>query len=89
MKLARLTPVIEFEIWNPRWHDRVALIANFRIGTHNKITFPKAPTLAGEWYISGEKARTYPLENMPTKNGSTLAVRAVPLADLEPLERTA
>ena len=33
-------------------------------------------------YISGEKARSFPLEEMKTKAGGIVRVRAVPLQDL-------
>jgi hypothetical protein len=58
------------------------LLAKYKIGTHNRIYFTKAPTLKGDFYISGAKASTYPIET----NGK-IAVYAVPIDELEPLER--
>lgn len=82
MVLDHLTPTQRLEIWQPRWKDRKVLLAKHKVGTHNTITFTKAPTLAGEYYISGAKAATYPLET----NGK-IACYAIPLDEFEPLER--
>lgn len=82
MILNRLTPVQSLEILQPRWKDRRVLLAKYKVGTHNRVVFTKAPTLAGEFYISGAKASTYPLET----NGKLMCF-AVPLDELEPLER--
>ncbi len=87
MLLNRLTPVIEFKIWNPRWKDRMVLLADYKIATHNKIVFPKAKSLAGDWYISGTDVKTYPTEPMKTKSGTTMTMRVVPIDALQPLER--
>lgn len=86
MKLKRLTPAIEHTIWSPRYHDRVVLIANNKLGHHNIIEFTKAPTMAGKWYVSGETARKYHIEEMRTKSGGTLAVRPIPLDELQVFE---
>ena len=87
MRLARLTPTNKHTIYMPRWHDRVVLVADYKIGIHNTIVFPQAPTLPGEWYISGMDAKAHPIEFMKTKSGGNLAMRVIPLDDLEPLER--
>lgn len=87
MLLKRLTTLQQFQIFSPRWHDRVVLLADYKIGTHNCVTFPKANTLEGEWYISGVNAKTYPLEPMKTKSGTNMMMREVPISALQPLER--
>lgn len=87
MTLGTLTPAIKHVIYNPRWRDRQVLIADFRIGTHNQIEFPKAKSLAGLWYISGREAKTYPVERMQTRAGGSIVMRVVPLDALQPLER--
>ena len=46
-----------------------------------------SPTLAGEWYISGQEAKSYPLVPMKRKAGGEMMVREVPISVLEPLER--
>lgn len=82
MLLSRTTPVQNIEIWQPRWKDRVVLIAKHKVGRHNQIVFTKAPSLSGKFYVSGETATKCPIET----NG-TIACYAVPLSELEPLER--
>lgn len=82
MTVDRLTPIQLIEIWQPRYKDRVVLVAKYKVGTHNKIVFTKAKHLEGkEYYISGAKASTYPIDN----NGK-IACYTIPLDDLEPLE---
>lgn len=84
MILGRLTPAQDIEIWQPRYHDNVILIAKHKVGTHNRITFTKAKHLAGqEFYLSGENIRQWPLES----NGRIMCY-VVPLDELEPLERS-
>lgn len=82
MTLDHLTPVQVLEIKAPRWHDRKVLLAKFKVGTHNKIVFTNAPSLDGEYYISGRKASACP----QVSNGK-LVCYAVPLDELEPFER--
>jgi hypothetical protein len=82
MMLNKMTSCNTIEVWSPRWHDRKVLIAKFRVGTHNLIKFTKAPSLEGEYYISGENVRKFPLDT----NGK-IPCYAVSLEELEPLER--
>lgn len=69
-------------ILEPRWHDRTVLLAERRLLAHNEVIIEHKdfPT---PFYISGERARSFPLEQMRTKRGGTLAVRAIPLTELE------
>lgn len=69
-------------IWEPRWHDRTVLIAERKIMDSNEVIiqhkdFPKP------FYLSGRKAKEFPLEQMGTKAGGTIAVRAIPISELE------
>lgn len=82
MKLSKSAVANKIEIWQPRWHDRVVLIAKFKVGRHNIITFSKAPTLKGEWYMSGETITKYPIETIKSKSGTTVPMYAVPLDEL-------
>lgn len=68
------------EIWQPRWKDRRVLIAKYKVANDNKIVFTKARSLDREYYMSGEKIRSYPLES----NGK-IPCYAVPLDELEAL----
>ena len=81
MKLNRLTPTQNIEIWQPRWKDRVVLIAKYKVGEHNKITFTKTKSMADRYYLSGETIRNCPLDT----NGTTDCY-AVPMDKLELLE---
>jgi hypothetical protein len=69
-------------IWEPRWHDRTVLVADRRLLEHNEIVISHKDFPA-PLYISGKQAKEFPLEQMKTKTGGTIAVRAIPLAELE------
>lgn len=86
MKLTKGTFVTRLEVWNPKWSTRTVKLAAHKVGTHNIITFPKARTLEGEWYISGSDVRDYPITQMPTKAGAEMDIYEVKLSDLEPVE---
>lgn len=83
MKLPKFTFANELEVWQPRWRDKVVLLADRKLGEHNIVTITKAgKSWDGKWYVSGKTARLYPIEQLKTKSGSTLPVRAVPLDEL-------
>lgn len=83
MQIGLFTPVNKLDIWMPRYKDRVVLLAKHKIGTHNEVTFTKAPHMGkAPYYISGEKAKQFPIES----NGK-ISCYAVPVSELEPLER--
>jgi len=66
------------KIWSPRWHDRKALIAKYKVKDNNEIIFTKAKSLEGRVFkISGEEIRRYPLES----NGK-IPCYAVPMEKL-------
>ena len=64
------------KIWQPRWHDRKVLIAQYKVREGiNKIKFTKARTLADKVYsLDSTQIRQYPLES----NGK-IPCYAVPL----------
>ncbi len=73
-----------FEIWQPRYHDRVVLLSKNKVGTHNKIRFTKAPSMGdGLYYVSDKVVKKCKVES----NG-TIKCYAVPLDELERLEIT-
>ena len=77
-----------FIIWEPRWRDKTVLLADRKIGKHNDvhITYKNKEGLRqfpNPFYISGLQARKYPVEEMKTKKGDYLRVRAIPLSKLE------
>ncbi len=82
MVFDRFTQFRFFEIWQPRWRDKVVLLAKHKIGEHNKIVFTKAPSMGTEpYYISGKEARRF-----KTETNGTLDCLVVPLSKLQPLE---
>lgn len=94
MVLNTMTPTQKFEIWQPRWKDMwlegkkmkspIVLLAKHRIGIHNEVEFTKTKTerFKGSWYISGEKASTFPVGT----NG-TLECYEIPFSAFEVLHR--
>lgn len=82
MILSKMTPANKIVIWQPRYKDKCILIAKYKVGTHNEITFTKAKHLPDTYYLSGETIRKYPLET----NGK-IACYAVHVDELETLER--
>lgn len=82
MILSKMTPAQKISVWMPRYHDKKILIAKFKVGRHNEITFTKAPSLPDTYYLSGETIKKYPLET----NGK-IPVYAVHQDELELLER--
>lgn len=86
MRLERDAHFTRIEIWNPKWSTRTIKIAAHKVGTHNVITFPKAKSLEGDWYVAGNKVKKYPITQMPTKSGSMLDIYEIKLSDIEPLE---
>lgn len=82
MIVSKYTPLQLIEIWQPRYKDRMVLLATYKVKEHNKIVFTKAKHLADKvYYISGSKAKQYET----TTNGK-LSCYEVPLDDLEILE---
>lgn len=51
----------KIDIWQPRWKDRVVLIARHKVGYHTYITFSKTPSMPGTYYISGDDIRACPV----------------------------
>jgi hypothetical protein len=81
MQLPYATRISQIEIWQPRWKDRVVLIAKYKVSSHNCITFTKTPSMKDKYYLSGETIINSPLET----NGK-IACYAVSMDELETLE---
>lgn len=78
----------QIHIWAPRWRDRTVLIADRKLEAHNEIVIEYKDSNGKQlWerplYISGADAKTYPLEQMATKAGGMIGVRAIPISKLE------
>lgn len=69
-------------IWEPRWHDKVVLVAEHRLLPHNEIII-QHKDFPGPYYLTDKRAREFPLEEMKTQAGGLMPVRAVPLEELQ------
>jgi hypothetical protein len=90
MKLGRFMPCTLFEIKTPVWGGRKVGLATYKVGTHNEIRI-LTKNAQGErlypqpLYISGAKARQYPIE--PVRSNPNIKLYIIPVNDLEVLER--
>lgn len=66
------------EIWAPRYRDKVVLLAKYKVGALNKVVITKSNAYNGEYQITGETVKKYPLED----NGK-ISCYAVPVDELE------
>lgn len=85
MTLGKYEQMTYFDVWSPRYHDKVVLLKAKKIKeaktTWLKVKFSKAPSLSQEYVISRAKALTFPKDS----NG-TADMIAVPLNELNVLE---
>ena len=84
MIISNSTPLNHIEIWQPRWSTRDILVAPWKVGTHNRITFKYAKSLTGDYYLSGATIKACELSS---KGNGKAAMYIVPLDKIEPLER--
>lgn len=90
MKLSKLTPAQVFEIKTPVWGGRKVGLATYKLAAHNEIRITTKDKEGNLYYpqplyISGEKARTYPLQ--PVRSNPNIKLHVIPVSDLEVLER--
>lgn len=86
MRLNRLTPASEITIFAPRFHDKVILIAKWKVSTHNIIKITKSPSHNGEYYLSNTTIGKYPIETVKDKTGTERLFYAVPIDELQVYE---
>lgn len=90
MKISRFTPCQLFKIKTPVWGGRKVGLATYKVGAHNEIRI-ETTNKEGEliypqpFYISGEKAKTYPIQ--PVRSNPNVKLYVIPVNDLEVLER--
>lgn len=66
------------DIWEPRWHDKVVLIAKYKVRSgQNIIRFTKGSMKGKTYTVDSATIRDFPLET----NGK-IQCYAVPLAEL-------
>lgn len=66
------------EIWSPRWHDRKALVAKYKVGEVNDIVFTKASQLRGKKY----RLTRQDIVSCPMETNGKIECFAVPLDTL-------
>lgn len=71
----------EIHIWEGRWSSGDVLIADHKLLADNLIVVENGYG-EGRYYLAGSVAKRYPLEDLKTKDGGTMRVRAVPLSEL-------
>lgn len=90
MKISRFTPAQLFTIKTPVWGGRKVGLATYKVGTHNEIRI-EHKNKEGELlypqplYISGERARMYPVQ--PVRSNPNVKLYVIPIEDLTVLER--
>lgn len=88
MKISRKTSCNVLTIKQPRWKDRVVLLAAWKVGEHNEILIEQrrksddVPYFPNPMYMEGEIIKSFPLEKQ--YHGEFYAV---PLQYLQVLER--
>lgn len=71
----------KIEILEPRWHDRVALVADWKIGQDNQIVI-KHKEFPEPFYAKGQELKKYPIKMIPNRKGVNMPMREVPLSEL-------
>jgi len=90
MQLSKMTPCNPFKIKTPVWGGRKVGLATYKIGQHNEIRI-ETRNVSGDLlypqplYISGEKAKTFPVE--PVRKNPNIKLHVIPISELETLER--
>ena len=72
----------------PRWHDRTVLVADWKIAKDNLIDIEHSDITGKRsfplpFYISGEKARAYPIQRIRSGRGPEVPMRVIPIDDLD------
>lgn len=74
-------------IKSPRYHDRTLLIARYKIPCGKGVTVEITNgSYKGIYNVSNEAICSSPIENMTTRYGRKISMRAVPLDKLERIE---
>lgn len=85
VKLGKFEPMTYLEVFEPRYHDKTALLNGPKVKRATtqwvRVKFTKAKSMEGDWVVSRSKVMKYPLQS----NG-TIQCYAVPLSELNILE---
>lgn len=75
------------DIWEPRYHDKKVLVANYRIPSRGDIDIKISKGYyAGKYTIARETIANSPIEQMKTKKGGTVDMRVIPIDKLQKKE---
>lgn len=75
------------KIWQPRWRDRVVLIARYKIPSGRDFNIEITQSAyKGIYKVTNEVICRSAIEEMRTKAGKVIQMRAVSLDDLERVE---
>lgn len=69
-------------IFEPRWHDRVVLIAEHRLADDNEIVIDNK-NFPHPYYITRQRVMSFPQQLVPSKAGKQIPMRQVPIIELE------
>lgn len=70
------------DIWAPRWHDKVVLVAMYKVKPKNETTFIRL-TDSGREYTGRYKVNTGDVLASPVDSNGAIRCYAVPLDKLE------
>ena len=74
-------------IKSPRYRDRTVLLARYRLPAGQDVDVKITEgAYKGVYKVRNDVICKSPIENMKTRNGTLLSMRAVPLDDLERIE---
>jgi hypothetical protein len=89
MRLPKGTLYRTIEIREPIWGSRSVGIASHKIGDHNVVKITKTD-VSGDlvyghnYYVSGDKLRSYPTE--PARGNKNVILHVIPIDDMEVIE---
>lgn len=74
-------------IKHPRYHDRILLIARYKIPCGHDVTVEITDgSYKGIYKVTNDVICSSPIETMTTRYGKAISMRAVPLDKLERIE---
>lgn len=79
--------ITTIKIWEPRWKDRRVLLARYRIpaGQDVQVRIEKSAA-KGLYRVPNTLICKSPIEDMKTRTGKTIQMRAIPLDEMERIE---
>lgn len=76
--------ITTIQIWEPRWRDRRVLLARYRLPAGQDVQVEiKKSAAKGLYRVPNTLICKSPIEDMKTKSGKTIKMRAIPLDEME------